>query len=255
MYKLADYLRGLESSYNERNKMKNYQFVQQYVSHFINGEPIPSIEDEYNIMSQAIVPQITVEQVNSVLQSLVSDSNVVVSLFCPDKPDMKYPTETDIRKILADVKAEKLEAYVDKVSDEPLMKELPAGGKVSKKEEGAFGSTILTLNNGVRVILKPTDFKADEIRMQAFSKGGISLFNPKDSIQFSLLNEVVALGGLGNFSATDLQKVLAGKMASVSSSVNTLTETVKGGCSPKDLETMLQLTYLTFTAPRMDRSG
>lgn len=249
----ADYLRGLESSYNERNKMKNYQFVQQYVSHFINGEPIPSIEDEYNIMSQAIVPQITVEQVNSVLQSLVSDSNVVVSLFCPDKPDMKYPTETDIRKILADVKAEKLEAYVDKVSDEPLMKELPAGGKVSKKEEGAFGSTILTLNNGVRVILKPTDFKADEIRMQAFSKGGISLFDEKDSIQFSLLNEVVALGGLGNFSATDLQKVLAGKMASVSSSVNTLTETVKGGCSPKDLETMLQLTYLTFTAPRMDQ--
>lgn len=249
----ADYLSALESAYNERSKMKNSQFVQQYVSNFINGEPIPSVEDEYNILSQGIIPAITVEQINATLQGLVSDSNVVVTLFCPDKPEMKLPTEADIKKVLDDVKAEKLEAYVDKVSNEPLMKEIPAGGKVVKTEQGAFGSTVLTLSNGVRVILKPTDFKADEIRMQGFSKGGSSLFDSKDSIQFNVLNQVVALGGLGNFSLTDLQKVLAGKMASISTSVNTLSETVKGGCSPKDLETMLQLTYLTFTAPRMDQ--
>ena len=249
----ADYLSALESAYNERSKMKNSQFVQQYVSNFINGEPIPSVEDEYNILSQGIIPAITVEQINATLQGLVSDSNVVVTLFCPDKPEMKLPTEADIKKVLDDVKAEKLEAYVDKVSNEPLMKEIPAGGKVVKTAQGAFGSTVLTLSNGVRVILKPTDFKADEIRMQGFSKGGSSLFDSKDSIQFNVLNQVVALGGLGNFSLTDLQKVLAGKMASISTSVNTLSETVKGGCSPKDLETMLQLTYLTFTAPRMDQ--
>lgn len=249
----ADYLSALESAYNERSKMKNSQFVQQYVSNFINGEPIPSVEDEYNILSQGIIPAITVEQINATLQGLVSDSNVVVTLFCPDKPEMKLPTEADIKKVLDDVKAEKLEAYVDKVSNEPLMKEIPAGGKVVKTEQGAFGSTVLTLSNGVRVILKPTDFKADEIRMQGFSKGGSSLFDSKDSIQFNVLNQLVALGGLGNFSLTDLQKVLAGKMASISTSVNTLSETVKGGCSPKDLETMLQLTYLTFTAPRMDQ--
>lgn len=251
----ADYLSAWESAYNERSKMKNSQFVQQYVSNFINDEPIPSIEDKYAIMSKGIVPAITVEQVNATFKSLISDTNMVVSLYCPDKPEVKLPTEADILKVLNDVKAEKLEAYVDKVSNEPLLKEVPAGGKVVKTEEGAFGSTVLTLSNGARVILKSTDFKADEIRMQGFSKGGSSLFDAKDSIQFNVLNSVATLGGFGNFSLTDLQKQLAGKMASVSTSVNILSEIVKGGCAPKDLETMLQLTYLTFTAPRMDQAA
>lgn len=174
----ADYLRALENVYNERSKMKSEQFVSQYVSNFINGDPIPSIEDEYALMTQ-IVPNIPLDNVNQLLKSLVTDSNTVVSLFCPDKPGVKLPTEADIKKVLADVKAEKLEAYVDKVSNEPLMKETPKGGKVIKTEKGPFESTILTLNNGVRVILKSTNFKADEIRMSSFSRGGTSLFDEK----------------------------------------------------------------------------
>ena len=168
---------------------------------------------------------------------------------------MKYPTEAAIKQVLAKVSTEKLEPYVDKVSDEPLMKETPAGGKVVNTEKGQYESTVLTLSNGVRVVLKPTNFKADEIRMQAFSAGGNSLFDDKDALQFKVLNDVVSLGGLGNFSATDLQKVLAGKVASVSASVRTLSEAVNGSCAPKDLETLLQLTYLTFTAPRADQAA
>lgn len=178
-----------------------------------------------------------------------------MSVFCPEKDGMKYPTEAELKAVIDKVKAEKLTAYVDKVSDEPLMKEKPQAGKVVKTEQGVFGSTILTLSNGVRVILKPTDFKADEVRMQAFSPGGTSLFNDKDVLQFALISQIASLGGLGNFNSVDLDKVLAGKMASASAMVNTYSEGLSGSCSPKDLETMLQLTYLRFTAPRMDQEA
>ena len=136
-----------------------------------------------------------------------------------------------------------------------MISEKPQGGKITKQENGPFGSTILTLSNGVRVILKPTDFKADEVRMQAFSPGGTSLFNDKDVLQFALISQIASLGGLGNFNSVDLDKVLAGKMASASAMVNTYSEGLSGSCSPKDLETMLQLTYLRFTAPRMDQEA
>ena len=250
----ADYLRALESAYNEKDKMRNSQYVREYVRHFIDNEPIPGIENEYAIMNQ-LVPNIPVEAINQLVKQIIGEKNIVVSVFCPDKEGMKYPTDAELKAVIDKVKAAKLEAYVDKVSNEPLMKELPAGGKVVKSEAGPFDSKILTLSNGVKVVLKKTDFKADEIIMQAFSTGGNSMFDDKDVIQFKLMNQVVGLGGLGNFSAVDLDKVLAGKMASASAYVNSLTEGISGGCSPKDMETMLQLTYLRFTAPRMDQDA
>ncbi len=250
----ADYLRGLESAYNERNKQRNNAYVNQYVRNFIDNEPIPGIENEYAIMNQ-IVPNIPVDAINQVMKQLITEKNVVLSVFCPEKEGMKYPTEAELKAVLDKVKAEKLTAYVDKVSDEPLMKDKPQAGKVVKTEQGMFGSTILTLSNGVRVILKPTDFKADEVRMKAFSPGGTSLFDDKDILQFSLISQIASLGGLGNFNSVDLDKVLAGKMASADAQVNSLTEGLSGSCSPKDLETMLQLTYLRFTAPRMDQEA
>ena len=247
----ADYLRSLESAYNERDKMKNNQYVQEYVRHFIDNEPIPGIEMEYTLMNQ-LAPNIPVEAINSILPQLIKDENVVINIFGPDKEGMVYPTEEEILDILKNTKAEEITAYVDKVSDEPLMKETPKAGKIVKTEAGPFGSTALTLSNGVRVVIKNTDFKADEIRMTAFSPGGTSVFGTKEALQLKMLNSVAGLGGLGNFSNVDLEKVLAGKKASVSASVNGLTERIGGSCSPKDLETLMQLVYLTFTAPRMD---
>lgn len=250
----ADYLRMLESAYNERNKTKNSAYVDEYVNHFINNEPIPGIETEYAIMNQ-IVPNIPVEAINSLIPSLVTDSNMVVGVFCPEKESMKYPTKEDILSVINKVKAENITAYEDKVSDEPLMAEKPQGGSILKKEDGPFGSTVLTLSNGVRVILKSTDFKADEIRMRAFSPGGSSLFPNEEVININVLNEVAGIGGLGNFSNVDLEKVLAGKKASVSASVGGNTEGLSGNCSPKDFETLMQLVYLSFTAPRMDKDA
>lgn len=250
----ADYLRMLESDYNERNKTKNEAYVDEYVRHFIDNEPIPGIDNEYAIMNQ-IVPNIPVEAVNSMIPALVTDSNMVVSIFCPEKESMKYPTKEEILSVINKVKAENITAYEDKVSDEPLIAEKPQGGKIVKTEEGPFGSTVLTLSNGVRVILKDTDFKADEIKMRAFSPGGNSLFPNDEIININVLNAVAGIGGLGNFSNVDLEKVLAGKKASVSASVSGNTEGLNGSCSPKDFETMMQLVYLSFTAPRVDNDA
>ena len=250
----ADYLRALESAYNEREKVRNAQYVQEYIRHFIDNEPIPGIEMEYTLMNQ-LAPNIPVEAINSILPQLITDENIVINIFGPDKEGMVYPTEAEILDVLNKTKAEEITAYVDKVSDEPLMKETPKAGKIVKTEEGAFGSTVLTLSNGVRVVVKNTDFKADEIRMSAFSPGGTSIFGTGEALQVKMLNSVAGLGGLGNFSNVDLEKVLAGKKASISASVNGLTERVNGSCSPKDLETLMQLVYLTFTAPRMDNAA
>ena len=250
----ADYLRGLESAYNERDKMKNNEYVQEYVRHFIDNEPIPGIETEYALMNQ-LAPNIPVEAINMILPQLIKDENIVINIFGPDKEGMVYPTEAEILDILKKTKAEEITAYVDKVSDEPLMKETPKAGKIVKTEAGPFGSTALTLSNGVRVVVKNTDFKADEIRMTAFSPGGTSLFDTKEAIQLRMLNSVASLGGLGNFSNVDLEKVLAGKKVGISTSVSGLTERVNGNCSPKDFETLMQLVYLSFTAPRMDNDA
>ena len=250
----ADYLRGLESAYNERDKMKNNEYVQEYVRHFIDNEPIPGIETEYALMNQ-LAPNIPVEAINSILPQLITDKNIVINIFGPNKEGMVYPTEEEILKVLKDTKAEEITAYVDKVSDEPLMKETPKAGKIVKTEEGPFGSTALTLSNGVRVVIKNTDFKADEIRMTAYSPGGTSLFDTKEAIQLKMINSVVGLGGLGNFSNVDLEKVLAGKKVGINTSVSGLTERVNGSCSPKDFETLMQLVYLSFTAPRMDNDA
>ena len=250
----ADYLRGLESAYNERDKMKNNEYVQEYVRHFIDNEPIPGIETEYALMNQ-LAPNIPIEAINMILPQLIKDENIVINIFGPDKEGMIYPTEAEILDILKKTKAEEITAYVDKVSDEPLMKETPKAGKIVKTEAGPFGSTALTLSNGVRVVIKNTDFKADEIRMTAFSPGGTSMFDTKEAIQLRMLNSVAGLGGLGNFSNVDLEKVLAGKKVGISTSVSGLTERVNGNCSPKDFETLMQLVYLSFTAPRMDNDA
>lgn len=247
----ANYLRSLENAYNERSKTKNTRYAEEYVRHFIDNEPIPGIEAEYALMSQ-IAPMLPLAAVNQLLQGQICDSNLVVTVFAPEKEGIIYPAKERILEIVNQVKAEDITPYVDKVSDEPLMSQQPQAGKLAKTEEGVYGSKIYTLSNGVKIIVKPTDFKADEIRMEAFSAGGNSLLPTEDIVNIEVLNEVCELGGLGNFNSSDLMKVLAGKIVGVTPYVNALEEGLRGSCSPKDLETLLQLTYLMFTAPRMD---
>ena len=247
----AEYLTNLESAYNERDKVKSQSYCKQYVRHFIDNEPIPGIENEYAIMSQ-YAPMLPVDLVNNYIQSMMSDSNLVVMAMLPEKEGLTHPTEEEIAQLLADVAAEDITAYVDQVSDEPLLAEEPVGGKVVKVKGAKFGYKQLTLSNGATVYLKSTDFKADQIMMRVVSKGGQALYDESEAINLSQAVGVIGNNGIGNFSTTDLQKVLAGKKAHVTPYINMYTEGLSGGTTPKDFETLMQLTYLQFTAPRLD---
>ena len=254
----ANFLTRLESAYNEREKTRSENYVDEYVRHFLDNEPIPGIEYEYTIFNQ-VAPSITAAVINQVIQQggLIPDNNQVVMIAAPDKEGVVLPTKEEVAAMLKGMKELDVTPYVDKVSNEPLMKEAPQGGKIVKEEPSIYGTTLLTLSNGIKVYLKPTDFKADEIRMYGHSWGGNSLFADEDALNFQsgIMNSVIAAGGVGNFSNTDLPKILAGKKVSISTSVGTLAETISGSTTPKDFETMLQLAYLKFTAPRMDQEA
>ncbi len=247
----AEYLTNLESAYNERAKVKSRSYCQQYVRHFIDNEPIPGIENEYALMNQ-LAPNLPVDLVNQLIQGLMSDSNLVVMAMLPEKEGMTYPTEAEVAQLLTEVAAEDITAYVDKVSDEPLIAQEPEGGKVVKTKEAKYGYKQLTLSNGATVYLKSTDFKADQILMSVVSKGGTALYDAGEAINLSQVTDVIENNGIGSFNTTDLQKVLAGKKAGVAPYISLNMEGMNGNSTPKDFETLMQLTYLQFTAPRLD---
>lgn len=251
----SNYMSALEKAYTNRNKRENAKYGDEYRDHFLANEPIPSLEDQYTIMQQ-ITPMIPVEAVNQGMGEQISDSNLVVFSINNEKEGAVYPTVDGIKKAIAGVRAEKLTAYVDNVKDEPLIKALPKKGTIKgEKENTKLGYKELTLSNGARVILKKTDFKDDEVIMSASSKGGSSLLGEKDFANIKAFDDVIEASGLGEFSHTELEKALAGKQVSLSMSLNKLHETVSGRSTPKDIETLLQLNYLYFTAIKKDEKS
>ena len=250
----TSFLRQLESAYNERDKQKSKSYVNACVRNFLDSAPMASVEQSYRLYN-AIASQISLSAVNAMMDKLVTDHNIVVALTAPDKAGLTIPTKEKLLSIINDVKTEKLAAYVDKVTNEPLIATLPKAGKIlSTKKNLVMGTTEMTLSNGVKVVIKKTDFKKDAISMQAISKGGTSLFSDNDMIDIKNIG-LATVGGLGRFSTIDLQKALSGKMASAQPSISLTTEGIGAACSPKDLETMMQLVYLTFTSPRKDMNA
>ena len=247
----AEFLTQLESAYNERDKVRSRNYCQQYVRHFIDNQPIPGVENSYTIMNQ-LAPNLPVDVVNQLVKGLMSDSNLVVMAMLPEKEGLVHPTEEEIAQLLTEVAAEDITAYVDKVSDEPLIAEEPVGGKVVKTKKAMYGYKQLVLSNGATVYLKHTDFKADQIQMKVTSKGGTALYDESEAINLSQVVDVIENNGIGNFNTTDLQKALAGKKAGVTPFVGLNMEGMNGSSTPKDFETLMQLTYLQFTAPRLD---
>ncbi len=251
----ADLLRSYESAFNEKDKQKHGAYVREYVSHFTSGEVIPGIEYEYNFVNK-VLPQLPLDAINKMMQDLISDKNIIVTVSGPKKEKLEYPTSSALLSLFDEVKASPLTAYVDKASNEPLVPKAPKAGKVIKVlKNKAFDATEWTLSNGARVIYKKTNFKDDQILMKAVSLGGSSLLSDKEIVNILNINEVIGINGLGTFSKVDLPKALAGKKANVSASIGTTTESLNGGCSPKDLNSLMQLVYLSFTAPRPDNDA
>ena len=243
----------LDNMYAQKDKVYSSRYVNEYVRHFLDNEPAPGIEWEYKNMKQ-IADMIPVEAINQTAKALLTDSNMVVAMFCPDKEGLTYPTESDILGIMKGVEDEDIEAYKEEVSNEPLISSLPAPGKVKKTAKGPYESTLITLSNGVKIYVKKTDFTPNAISMRAISDGGNSLYSDDEYINTSNAS-IVGIGGWGNFSAVELGKKLAGKQANVSPSVSSKAESLNGSCVKKDLETLLQLTYLCFTSPRKDEAA
>jgi zinc protease len=248
----ANFLRAMEQAYAERENQESQAYASEYVRHFLEGEPIPGIEFEWRAV-QALLPTITLEEVNRVAQRWMVDKNRVVLANSPEKEGLEIPTEEELAGVFNEVMAMEVAPYEDTASDEPLLATLPAPSPVIEEATvPELGLTTWTLENGVRVLLKPTDFKDDEVLFQAYSPGGFSLSDEEEHMSASSAAQVVALGGVGAFSQVDLGKKLAGKAASVSPSIGELTEGLSGSASPKDLETLFQLIYLYFTQPRRD---
>ena len=254
----ADYQSNLDKQYSNKDKRFNRQFVNQYVQHFLANEPIPSIDYTYETMKQ-IVPVIPIDAVNALIKELVSqnDSNLVLLNFNNEKEGATYPTEDGFKKALAAARAAKIEAYVDNVKDEPLMTTLPKKGSIKKetKSDKLGGYTELELSNGVKVVLKKTDLKKDQVILRGEGFGGSALYGEKDFANTNMFDDVIEASGLGNFSHNELEKALAGKIASASLSMSSYRQNISGSSTPKDVETMLQLVYLYFTNINKDQKS
>lgn len=243
----TEYLSQLEKAYNNRNQQENKALAESYVRNFIDKKPIPGIETEYQMMSM-IVNQIPVEAVNQVFSQIVSDKNMVVLGMMPTREGESCPKDEDILALLSQVKAENIAPYVDNVKNEPLISELPVAGKVVKENMLSDAEAKeWILSNGAKVILKKTDFKADEINMMAVAKGGTSVYGNDKTADLMFMPAVLEQHGLGNFTNSDLSKLLAGKQLSLKITLDDYVRTLSGNTTPKDLKTYMEMIYMTFT--------
>jgi len=244
-----NYQSSLERQYNERDKVHNSVYTTQCYRHFLDNEPLMSVEDNYEYMT-AIAPQIPVEYINQLLTNLVrlDGKNMVVVNFNQEKDGAVYPTKEGMLNAVNAAETAEITPYVDNVKQEPLIAKLPKKGKiVNERNNETLGYKELELSNGARVLLKPTDFKQDEILMLARQRGGSSLYGEQDWANCEMFDDVVESSGLGGFNNMELTKALAGKNVSVHQTLYTNYDYVTGNSNVKDLETLFQLVYLQFT--------
>ena len=249
-------MRQVERTYANRNDRTNEQFVNIYLENYRKNEPMPDAETKWKLDSM-LIKMLNVETVNAFAKETIQPTNQVIVITAPEKEGIANPTEEEILAIREKVTASEIEAYEDDVVKEPLIPEGTQlkGSPVKKTVENKeYGATVWTLANGTQIVVKPTKFKADEVRMNAQSKGGLSILPDAEYYMGEMMPAVSSMSGVGKFSATELRKQLSGKSATVQPSVGEYASAVNASCSPKDIETMLQLVYLNFTQPRFDRN-
>lgn len=249
----ANMLSSQERAYNNRNDRRNGEFVNYYMSNFLENAPYPTPEYELDLVKK-IIASTTLDEVNAVAKSLVRDINSAVLIAAPASSEV--PTEAQVLAAIEKVKASDIKINIEEVAMAPLVDAAKiTAGKVVKEEKGEFESTVWTLSNGVKVVIKPTTFKADEVIMQGTQKGGKStIANLDDLTSLNFYMYLARNAGLSTFSQSDLSKMLTGKIASANVAFGELTANVSGMSTPKDIETMLQLAYLRITAPRFEQS-
>ena len=247
----TEYMVGQEKAFKEKDKTSSEQIAGGLVGAFTEDENLTSPDFSFDF-TKKYLEGIKLEEVNALSNTLITTENRAVILLAPEKDKATLPTEAQIREWL-NTAGKNVTAYVDNTINKPLIAKLPTGSKVvATKQIPEVGVTELTFANGVRAILKPTDFKNDEILIGAYSNGGTNLYLDKDADNAALSSTIASMGGLGEFSAINLQKMMTGKVAQISPYVTETSENFNGSTNPKDLETALQLIYSNFTQPRFD---
>ncbi|MDP4186207.1 MAG: insulinase family protein, partial [Bacteroidota bacterium] len=244
----------MESAYNSREKRSNDQFCTEAARHFLENEPFPGIEYEYAFYKE-ILPKITLEEINALAPKWLTKENRVIVVSGPEKQGVTHLTEQEALSIMDKVENSTVEPYVDKVASAQLMKKLPKGGKVvAEKKLPEFKAVEWTLSNGVKVAYRYSDLNKDQIMFSSVSPGGTSLIPVNDLPSAMYTASLANSFGLADYDPVTLRKILTGKNVSVNVSLNSLNEGISGSSTPKDFETMLQLTYLCFEKPRFDQT-
>ena len=239
----------------EENKTQSNSLADEYTNHYLDNEPCPGIRQEWKYAKE-FIPEITLEECNALVKSWITDENIVFYLTAPEKEGFKVPTEAEALAILKSLRNIKTEPWVDNFKDEPLFsEEVPAVTPIQTASNSTMGYTEYTCPNGVRFVVKKTELKADEIQIGSYSLGGTSLYGDADCYQAENADGFIDAGGIADFSATQLGKKLKGMNLSISPSIGGSTQGFSGNCSPKDLETTLQLINLYYTAPRKDQEA
>lgn len=243
-----------EKLYNERNNTKTETLARELCRHFIDNEAAPGIEKEYELVKM-ILPMLPVQAFNQEAAQLLTAGNQVIVVSEPLRDGMTAISEEEITGRLADILNAQYEAYVDEVITDPLIEKLPAPGKIASVSEGKFGTTVLTLSNGAKVIVKPTDFKQDEIVMTAFKEGGKRAYDAKDAANVMLAGDAAEVSRLGSFDQVKLGKYLAGKNVSLGYNIGNTVNALDGKSTVKDLPTFMEVLYATFTELNPDETA
>lgn len=245
-------LSNIEKTLEEKDKTESRRFVNEYISNYLDGEPFPGIEYEV-ALTKNVLPGITLDEINQIAYYFAKNNGVVFLVTGPDKEEVIIPSEDEILATVVQARENEIEEYAEeKIAESLISGSLSGGSIVSENTNEAFGVTKLKLDNGVNVILKPTDFQNDEILMRSFGFGGLSIASDEDYISAHFANQIISMSGLGEFDNIALKKFLTGKDVKVSSEVKDLSQGLSAKTGKKDVETMFQLAYLNFTTPRKD---
>lgn len=241
-----------EQAYNERDKNESSSYAQEYLAYFLTEEPSPGIEYEWRLVQQ-VLPTITLDDVSTLAAQRLGGEGEVVLAVMPQKDSVRLPEEADIRAALSSAERVAVTPWNDTTTTRTLVEKAPERARVeSRRELPDIGVTVVKFSNGVEAWLKPTDFKNDQVLFTIYSQGGASLASKDEYLQAGFATNYVGLSGVGGIKALDLDKMLAGKLASASPFISSATHGISGSAAPAELETALQLLYLDFTAPGND---
>ncbi len=245
-------LRSIDRAWDERDKTHSAAYTGEYSRHFLSDEPFPGIAYEREL-ARRYVPDIGLAEVNAAADSWIHDHDRVILASGPEKEGVDQPAREELLAAFDRVGQVEVAAWEDDVGEGALVPVRPSPGRIVERSTiEELGVTEWRLSNGVRVVLRPSDFRNDEILVGSFSPGGASLVSDEDWLEANVATSVVQLSGLGNFSLTQLNKALTGKVARVGAVIGPLFEGINGRGSPKDMETLFELIYLNATSPRRD---